>query len=76
MSANDCNRDGQPALPPAPGSVRWWPKQDSRPARGWYAPGEYMNVCRICGDHFIGDKRAGHCADCAYVGEKAPNVEL
>lgn len=50
-----------------PGSVRWWPKQDDRPPRGWWAGGEYMNVCRKCGQHFIGDKRAGHCADCAYA---------
>lgn len=74
MSANDCNRDGLPALPPAPGSVRWWPKQDERPPRGWWAGGEYMNICRKCGEHFIGDKRAGNCADCAYAD--SPNAEV
>lgn len=41
-------------------------KEDKRPQRNWWAPGEYINYCRICGDGFIGDKRAGHCADCAY----------
>jgi len=55
-----------PPLPPASGSVSWMPKCDERPPRGWWAGGEYMNVCRKCGAHFIGDKRAGHCADCAY----------
>lgn len=74
MNANDCNRDGQPALPPAPGSVRWWPKQDDRPPRGLWAGGEYMNTCRKCGQSFIGDKRAGHCADCAYAD--SPNTKL
>lgn len=39
---------------------------DKRPARGWWAPGDYMNTCRKCGKGFVGDKRAGHCADCAY----------
>ena len=61
------------ALPPAPGSVRWCPKQDDRPQRGCWSPGEYMNVCLCCGEHFLGDKRAGQCADCAYIGEKTPN---
>lgn len=41
-------------------------KHDDRPARGWWAPGGYMNTCRKCGVAFVGDKRAGHCADCAY----------
>jgi len=41
-------------------------KEDRRPARGWWAPGGYSNKCLQCGDYFVGDKRAGHCADCAY----------
>jgi hypothetical protein len=41
-------------------------KHDLRPKRGWWAPGGYMNTCTKCGDHFVGDKRAGMCADCAY----------
>ena len=41
---------------------------DKRPARGWWAPGDYMNTCRKCGKGFVGDKRAVHCADCAYAG--------
>lgn len=44
-------------------------KQDNRPKKDWWAPGEYTNKCRTCGDHFIGDKRAGTCADCAH-GER------
>jgi hypothetical protein len=41
-------------------------KTDDRPKCGWWAPGSYMNKCRVCEETFIGDKRAGHCADCAY----------
>lgn len=44
-------------------------KVDQRPKRGWWAPGDYFNKCRICEATFIGDKRAGHCADCAYDNE-------
>ena len=51
---------------PKLGSVQWMPKQDTRPQKGWWAPGEYINYCRRCHDYFIGDKRAGMCADCAY----------
>lgn len=46
-------------------------KTDSRPQRGWWAPGHYLNRCVKCGDGFIGDKRAGWCADCAYKWEAA-----
>jgi hypothetical protein len=53
--------------PRAPGSVSWMPKGDDRPARGLWAPGEYLNLCRRCRLYFVGDKRAGHCADCAYA---------
>lgn len=42
------------------------PKVDYRPPRGWWAGGEYLTICRKCGAPFIGDKLAGHCADCAY----------
>ena len=62
-------RDDYPKQPPAPGWVAWMPKRDSRPQKGWYAPGEYLVMCRRCRDYFIGDKRAFLCADCAY-GEK------
>ena len=54
------------ALPPAPGSM-WCPKQDYSPARGGWAPGEYICQCRRCKSYFIGDKRASLCADCAYA---------
>jgi hypothetical protein len=39
---------------------------DTRPQRGCWAPGHYMNHCLICGYIFSGDKRACWCADCAY----------
>lgn len=40
--------------------------QDLRPKRGGWAPGNYFNKCIACDTLFIGDKRAGVCADCAY----------
>lgn len=45
-------------------------KADTRPQKGWWAPGNYLNTCDVCGCKFIGDKRAGWCADCAYDEEK------
>ncbi len=41
-------------------------KRDNRPAMGLYAPGNYINTCSKCNAGFVGDKRAVHCADCAY----------
>jgi hypothetical protein len=41
-------------------------RQDTRPQKGWWAPGGYIRVCYKCGQGFIGDKRAGHCSDCEY----------
>lgn len=41
-------------------------KTDKRPACLGWCPGEYLNQCRVCDAHFIGDKRAVNCADCAY----------
>jgi hypothetical protein len=41
-------------------------KRDDRPQRGCWAPGNYCCRCVTCADHFIGDKRAVQCADCAY----------
>jgi hypothetical protein len=43
-----------------------FPKEDSRPRRGMWAPGAYFCRCTQCGVQFIGDKRAIWCADCAY----------
>lgn len=60
----------KPKQPAAGFYPRHW-KQDSRPQRGWWAPGNYLNKCVKCGDDFIGDKRAGWCADCAYKWEAA-----
>lgn len=42
------------------------PKRDDRPPKGGWAPGNYWNRCADCGEHFVGDKRAIICADCAY----------
>jgi len=39
---------------------------DQRPKRGFWAPGGYYNKCTICGNLFIGDKRALWCSPCAY----------
>ena len=41
-------------------------KEDGRPQKGWWAPGNYMNTCVHCKERFFGDKRAVECADCAY----------
>jgi hypothetical protein len=45
-------------------------KQDTRPMKGCWAPGNYYNNCIDCGYTFVGDKRASKCADCAYVEEE------
>lgn len=52
--------------------LRW--KQDSRPQRHGWGPGEYVHfrcagsLCKDLEDSsFIGDKRAIICADCAYA---------
>lgn len=47
---------------------------DSRPKRFGWAPGEYTNQCFSCKWHFIGDKRAYMCAECAY-SEKSLDVK-
>ena len=49
-------------------------KEDPRPARGGYAPGNYMVVCHGCNEVFVGDKRASQCADCAYSATKEPHM--
>ena len=41
-------------------------KQDTRPQKYMWKRGNYGIKCRICGDQFMGDKRALECADCAY----------
>jgi hypothetical protein len=50
----------------------WAAKEDDRPQKGWWAPGSYINQCRRCYEYFVGDKRAGICADCAYQSPHAP----
>jgi hypothetical protein len=41
--------------------------EDSRPPRHGWAPGGYVSDCVLCHCNFVGDKRAWHCADCAYT---------
>ena len=48
---------------------------DKRPKRGWWAPGMYMRQCVKCLSWFLGDKRAGYCADCAYSDTVTCNEE-
>ncbi len=42
-------------------------KRDKRPQKYGWAPGFYKRTCMFddCKKEFIGDKRAGCCADCA-----------
>ena len=40
--------------------------KDNRPQKGGWAAGNYTSTCCICGAFFMGDKRAVHCAPCAY----------
>ena len=35
---------------------------------GGFAPGQYWNKCALCGETFIGDKRAWNCEPCAING--------
>lgn len=53
---------------------------DSRPRRKGWAPGDYFAICKECKCHFIGDKRAYHCADCAYAdateAKATPGIEV
>lgn len=44
----------------------WKPEDKRSPRRGW-APGGYVCGCVKCGEQFTGEKRAYHCADCAYA---------
>lgn len=32
-------------------------KDDERPPKGGWAPGDYANTCFVCGALFLGDKR-------------------
>jgi len=44
-------------------------KQDTRPKRKGWAPGQYVHTCPRCEDSYIGDKLATECADCAYMSD-------
>ncbi len=46
---------------------------DERPPKAGWATGNYSNKCSLCGNMFTGDKRAFHCADCAYGTKEQPN---
>ncbi|WP_316200870.1 MULTISPECIES: hypothetical protein [unclassified Bradyrhizobium] len=45
---------------------------DKRPKLHGWAPGDYISRCFSCDEQFIGDKRAIHCADCAYGTKEHP----
>jgi hypothetical protein len=47
-------------------------QRDDRPPRKGWAPGKYLRRCGGCAESFIGDKRAGECARCAYAD--CPNL--
>jgi len=51
-------------------------KVDDRAPKGGWAIGPYLNTCRQCGSDFLGDKRAWHCADCAYEPEREPLTDV
>lgn len=56
-------------------------KRDTRPKRGWWAPGGYIRLCLKCNDPYCGDKRSSICADCAYAmpdlfQETPPKLQL
>lgn len=38
---------------------------------GFFAPGNYLCKCAICGNTFKGDKRAVECEPCATSGKEA-----
>lgn len=46
---------------------------DQRPPKFGWASGNYTNVCLQCGKFFNGDKRAVHCAPCAYEDKATLN---
>lgn len=49
---------------------------DSRPQRGWWAPGSYMCQCYKCKVNYTGAKHSHMCADCAYaIPEEKVEVE-
>ena len=41
-------------------------KVSYKPAKGGWAPGNYISPCVLCKDDFASDKRSHICADCAY----------
>jgi hypothetical protein len=45
-------------------------EKDDRPQKDWWAPGNYFCRCTKCNNNFLGDKRAGTCAPCAYGDKK------
>jgi len=51
-------------------------KVDDRPPKGGWALGPYLNTCLRCRQDFLGDKRASHCADCAYEPEREPLTDI
>ena len=48
---------------------------DTRDTVGLWAPGTYQNNCVACGCAFVVDRRAMHCAPCAYAKLRKDNAE-
>lgn len=48
----------------------YYAKIDSRPPRGMWHNGSYINRCIKCQEWFIGHIKALQCADCAYQDSK------
>lgn len=51
-------------------------KEDNRPKKNFWAPGNYTGKCVDCGCWFLGDKRAQQCADCAYDKDVEPTKQI
>lgn len=51
-------------------------KVDDRAPKGGWALGAYLNSCIRCKSNFLGDKRAYHCADCAYEPERDGGTDV
>ena len=47
----------------------WEPHEDNREELKGWAPGRYTCKCHLCGEMFLGAKRATTCASCAYGDE-------
>ena len=68
---HECGNGGAEMSKPNPLNIK---TNDPRPARGLWAPGEYLSMCAECRGLFIGDKRAMRCANCEYGSDPQPKL--